>query len=1171
MSDITLAIGVDASDAVASVGTLADALDQVSSAGARLLAQAQAVGQGLGQAFKTGGTGDVAALADGVDRAGHAVDELGDHFTRATVTITAALGAQTAAVQENLAALQAQAAVAGQLGTAQSPPSAREGLQRVTAAKAGVQERLALERQLGAQRSQRAAAASGPSGYDVGRGEDATQRIEAQAAATKRLADAWASGTVAAIKQAQIQQQIDVASVGKDPALLDRLTAAYKALNDQRTRLDLAKEAADTGAETQALNELAAAYAKGDDAVAQAKIVYDAEREAHQKLIDPIKDQAEWLQILADKTNQATNAATALGNTIDDQQNKQLKDAQFQSSTLGMGQDQAAIAKAQYAVAAQYGDKHSLVGADRLQHEKDTAAAIVQQNQAYAAQKASLDELTGFADQMFERIGSAITEAFTQGKGAAVSFRSIAKGVLSEVEQETIKLAVINPLKNWLAGTNANPTLGSVLSVYGGPVGGMAAPTGSTGLNGGGGSAGAGSSNPFGMFQSSGGTFSQWIDQQGLSVGIGSVDSSPQSILNADLGGGSVANLPVTGGLSTYLPGAGMVLGGAGQLAAGNDVGGAAGLVGGGMSLLGAAMPELSIAGMGLGPIGMGIGLVGGMLGGLLGGGATPAGPNGDARIDFSGGKFGLGASGGDNGFDPSQLKGQASQLAETLNSLVATNGLSVNAADIPAGLGLASGSKAGDSAMSADQVIDKLVGSGAFSGSGAVGTSLSYLQNQSQNGNAVGLSQLQAAMQFAAALETATKAAGNFGTGLDGVTKAAQNAADAQNASIKKQWTDAQSYGVGAQWQSTEQASLQNQITSLTDTTPTTALGKALAELNGKIQGVVDNAGAAQVSVDNAAIPGQVGAWLQSQIQSQLGGTAGVQGQIDAIWTEHSKSVGALNNAGMSTASADQLFTQELTKLLTSLGPVLAQEVVSAAPAGSDLAKTWAGMAQGPSSYDIRAQQATATLTGLSAGSQSPDAVAAQQSLAALQRQAQQAQELNAATDAATRALILHTQALENEAAAASDARQMTEALAAQTQLWSSLHERVLAATNQTQTGQTNQQYQTLALQQQKEMQDAINAGESQALLDQLALVQQLETAAVALNQARGYYLDSLNQEKSAVTSAKDAWYNLSVSIGDFLTSLNTQYSRESSVEIHCSLTRFGSRNAHKKALVAT
>ena len=27
----------------------------------------------------------------------------------------------------------------------------------------------------------------------------------------------------------------------------------------------------------------------------------------------------------------------------------------------------------------------------------------------------------------------------------------------------------------------------------------------------------------------------------------------------------------------------------------------------------------------------------------------------------------------------------------------------------------------------------------------------------------------------------------------------------------------------------------------------------------------------------------------------------------------------------------------------------------------------------------------------------------------------------------------------------------------------------------------------------------------------------------------------------------------------------------RESSVEIHCSLTRFGSRNAHKKALVAT
>jgi hypothetical protein len=52
----------------------------------------------------------------------------------------------------------------------------------------------------------------------------------------------------------------------------------------------------------------------------------------------------------------------------------------------------------------------------------------------------------------FDRIGDAVTRAFVQGEDAAISFRSVARGVISEVTQSLLRLAAINPLKNALFG-----------------------------------------------------------------------------------------------------------------------------------------------------------------------------------------------------------------------------------------------------------------------------------------------------------------------------------------------------------------------------------------------------------------------------------------------------------------------------------------------------------------------------------------------------------------------------------------------------------------------------------------------------------------------------------------------------------------------------------------------
>jgi hypothetical protein len=93
----------------------------------------------------------------------------------------------------------------------------------------------------------------------------------------------------------------------------------------------------------------------------------------------------------------------------------------------------------------------------------------------------SQKELLRFGDQMIEDV---------LNPNNWKSWGSIGKTILHDLEAEMLTLAAINPLKNLLAGPNAQqlPTLGSIFSIFGGRGGG-----------GGGGLAGLGDfSNSFG-------------------------------------------------------------------------------------------------------------------------------------------------------------------------------------------------------------------------------------------------------------------------------------------------------------------------------------------------------------------------------------------------------------------------------------------------------------------------------------------------------------------------------------------------------------------------------------------------------------------------------------------------------------------------------------------------
>jgi hypothetical protein len=99
-------------------------------------------------------------------------------------------------------------------------------------------------------------------------------------------------------------------------------------------------------------------------------------------------------------------------------------------------------------------------GAALTEAERRRVEAAQQVGEAYRRQQQVAEELERSFERAFDRIGSAITTMFVEGKASALDFRNVALAVVGEIAQEFIKLATINPLKNALFGTNS-PTLGS--------------------------------------------------------------------------------------------------------------------------------------------------------------------------------------------------------------------------------------------------------------------------------------------------------------------------------------------------------------------------------------------------------------------------------------------------------------------------------------------------------------------------------------------------------------------------------------------------------------------------------------------------------------------------------------------------------------------------------------
>ncbi len=303
----------------------------------------------------------------------------------------------------------------------------------------------------------------------------------------------------------------------------------------------------------------------------------------------------------------------------------------------------------------------------------------------------SWQDLARMGEQAFDRIGSAITEAFANGKISSISFAKIAKAMISEVIQAMLRLAVINPMLNSMFG-GTRGTMDGLFTVmnspsFGASGGGLSAAglaaTGGLAVTGGGAVTGGAASGGGGGFGGLGGLISFF------GGGNGSVFSASKSFGNL-FGSGGAGGLK-EGFIGADAAGIGYDGAAAGAGGFGSALGGIAGgfaigsTLGGFIAGKSAARQQNSqigagvgaIAGSFFGPIGSIVGgAAGGALGGLIGPGKGFSG--GDALIGFDDkGMLSVNGYAGKNFEQQAELMAQAKQQTDEVNAKLKALGLS--------------------------------------------------------------------------------------------------------------------------------------------------------------------------------------------------------------------------------------------------------------------------------------------------------------------------------------------------------------------------------------------------------------------------------------------------------------------------------------------------------------
>lgn len=109
------------------------------------------------------------------------------------------------------------------------------------------------------------------------------------------------------------------------------------------------------------------------------------------------------------------------------------------------------------------------LSSDEARRVLDNTIRLADTNARIAQQKDLYSELGDMAGGAFDRIGAALTQMSMTNQQTAIDFNAVWAGVLSELQQSLVRLALLNPLKNMLGlnGGTELPTLGGVGGLLG--------------------------------------------------------------------------------------------------------------------------------------------------------------------------------------------------------------------------------------------------------------------------------------------------------------------------------------------------------------------------------------------------------------------------------------------------------------------------------------------------------------------------------------------------------------------------------------------------------------------------------------------------------------------------------------------------------------------------------
>jgi hypothetical protein len=154
-------------------------------------------------------------------------------------------------------------------------------------------------------------------------------------------------------------------------------------------------------------------------------------------------------------------ARAAALQTLEGQRN-QVELLQKQIDLAGIGESQRAIIIAQLQAEQQLRQKGIDLASAEGQAILANAGNIERLNQSLARSQGAMQSLQGMTDTTFNHFATLIAE----GKMDWKSWADAGRAALADIEKEILKLAVLNPLKNILFGTNLT-TLGNVGGLFG--------------------------------------------------------------------------------------------------------------------------------------------------------------------------------------------------------------------------------------------------------------------------------------------------------------------------------------------------------------------------------------------------------------------------------------------------------------------------------------------------------------------------------------------------------------------------------------------------------------------------------------------------------------------------------------------------------------------------------